>query len=271
MNLCIKKQKTFIENLVIIVAIIPFLKYNNSIYYKNNNSATSSSYWRRGTATTYTQSAGSASGVAGTGTNYKYRPVTRFIGTATTGAINDDTNTYTTLNEAINACVAKGAGTYTLTVCGDVNINGTATMNTAGVTINVVSSDARTQRTITRSANTGYINTSDSDELPDWEYYPGTSAINTEDHMTSVDGNTYPTQIEFGDIQSSAAVHLYKYATELTEDAAGTVLADSHQFFEHPDGYFLLGFDDEANEGDYLATYPADSVIAITRDEDRTI
>lgn len=36
-NLCIKKQKTFIENLVIIVAIIPFLKYNNSIYYKNNN------------------------------------------------------------------------------------------------------------------------------------------------------------------------------------------------------------------------------------------
>lgn len=38
-NLYIDNQKTFIENLVLIIAIIPFLKYNSSIYYNNNNRA----------------------------------------------------------------------------------------------------------------------------------------------------------------------------------------------------------------------------------------
>ena len=116
-------------------------------------------------------------------------------------------------------------------------------------------------------ANTGYVNTSDSEDLPDWNYYPGSSWINTEDHLLGSD----PTQILFGDIQSSAAVHLYKYATELTEDASGNAMEDSHQFFTHPDGYFLLGFDDSPTEGDYVATYPSDSVIAVTRDDDKTI
>ena len=122
-------------------------------------------------------------------------------------------------------------------------------------------------KNLTLDANTGYINTNDSADLPEWEYYPGTSAINTEDHLFGTD----PTRIEFGDIQSSAAVHLYRYATELTEDASGNAVTDANQFFEHPDGYFLLGFDDGPTEGDYIAAYPADSVIAITRDEDRTI
>lgn len=102
-------------------------------------------------------------------------------------------------------------------------------------------------------------------------YYPGTEAINTQDHLTTVDGESVPTQIEFGDIQSSASVHLYKYATDLEADAEGSELTDAQNFFNHPDGHFLLGFDDAPTEGDYIATYPADSVIAITRDEDRTI
>lgn len=119
---------------------------------------------------------------------------------------------------------------------------------------------------LTLDANTGYINSSDSSELPDWDY-PGTQAINTADHIVS--GN--PTQILFGDIQSSAAVHLYRYATEITEAQDGTALSDAHQFFTHPEGYFLLGFDDDPTEGDYVATYPADSVVAVTRNDSRTI
>lgn len=105
-------------------------------------------------------------------------------------------------------------------------------------------------------ANTGYVNTSNSEELPEWNFYPGTSAINTADHIVS--GN--PTQILFGDIQASADVHLYKYATE-----AGVIAPDGQQFFTHPDGYFLLGFDEHPTEGDYAATYAADSVIAVER------
>ncbi|SDL94754.1 LPXTG-motif cell wall anchor domain-containing protein/Listeria/Bacterioides repeat-containing protein [Sarcina sp. DSM 11001] len=130
------------------------------------------------------------------------------------------------------------------------------------------SSDRRPVITnLTLDANGGYINTGDSEELPDWDEYPGTNWINTEDHLLGSD----PTQIQFGDIQSSAAVHLYQYATELTKDAGGNVLTDSHQFFEHPNGDFLLGFDDSPTEGDYVATYPADSVIAVTRKDDATI
>ena len=114
----------------------------------------------------------------------------------------------------------------------------------------------------------GYINSSDSNELPPWNNYPGSNAINTTDHL---DTQGRPTQILFGDIQSSAAVHLYKYASEITEDASGNSLSGAHQFFEHPNGYLLLGFDDDSAEGDYIATYPADSVIAVTRNDDQTI
>ena len=119
-------------------------------------------------------------------------------------------------------------------------------------------------------ANTGYVNKRDSGVLPVW-VYPGRQAINTLDHLLPVDGESWPTQILFGDIQSSAAVHLYKYATELTEDAAHNLLTDSHQFFTHPDSHFLLGFDDGPTEGDYIATYPADSVIAVERNDHQTI
>ena len=114
----------------------------------------------------------------------------------------------------------------------------------------------------------GYINTSDPNSLPAWNFYPGVSTINTD---TNLDAQGRPTQILFGDIQSSAAVHLYKYATEITEDASGNPLSDAHQYFEHPNGYLLLGFDDDPAEGDYIATYPSDSVIAVTRNDRQTI
>ena len=114
-------------------------------------------------------------------------------------------------------------------------------------------------------ANTGFVDNSSA--LPVWDY-PGVSEINTADHLTT-DGK--PTQILFGDIQSNAAVHLYRYATELTEDAQGQSVSDAHQFFENSNGHFLLGFDESPTEGDYTATYPADSVIAITRTDAKTL
>lgn len=118
---------------------------------------------------------------------------------------------------------------------------------------------------LTLDANTGYINTSSSSDLPEWNS-SGKSRINDHNFL---DG--HPTQILFDTVQSSAAVHLYKYATELTEAADGVALTDAHQFFEHPEGYFLLGFDNDAREGDYVAAYPADSVIAVTRTDNRTV
>ena len=130
------------------------------------------------------------------------------------------------------------------------------------------SSERRPEITnLTLDANTGYVNTSESKNLPPWSY-PGTHAINTVDHL---DSESRPTQILFGDIQSSAAVHLYQYATEITEAADGVKLQDAHQFFTHPNDWFLLGFDDSATEGDYIATYPADSAIAVTRDDNKTL
>lgn len=117
----------------------------------------------------------------------------------------------------------------------------------------------------------GFVNTSDSSDLPAWNYYPGTSSINTTDHL--YDGK--PTQIQFGDIQTSADIHLYRYATNITQDVAGNPISDSNQYFELSDTnnhhYFLLGFDDEPAEGDYVATYPGDSVISVSKNDNKTI
>ena len=131
------------------------------------------------------------------------------------------------------------------------------------------SSDRRPKVTnLTLDANSdAYVNTTNNAALPNWNY-PGTQAINT---TTNLDYQGRPKQILFGDIQSSAAVHLYKYATELTQGADGTALSDAHQFFTNSNGHFLLGFDNNPAEGDYIATYPADSVIAITRADNKTI
>lgn len=79
-------------------------------------------------------------------------------------------------------------------------------------------------------------------------------------------------QILFGDIQSNQAVHLYRYATDLTKDAQGNILDPvGTNYFEHPDGYLLLGFDNAPDEGDYAATYAADAVISVQRTDKETI
>ena len=119
-------------------------------------------------------------------------------------------------------------------------------------------------------ANSGYVKAGYTgktpDSLPFWDAYPGTSAVNLSTDTTTVAGETVPTQILFGDIQSSAALHLYKYATD-----PGIIAADGYNYFTHEEGHFLLGFDDEPNENDYIATYSADGVIAVTRDPDEII
>lgn len=81
--------------------------------------------------------------------------------------------------------------------------------------------------------------------------------------------------IEFGDIQSNETIHLYRYATNLTHvggiaenaelDPAGT------NYFAHDQNFFLLGFDEGKMEGDFIATYAADAVIAIDRAQNQTI
>ncbi len=91
-------------------------------------------------------------------------------------------------------------------------------------------------------------------------------------------------QIVFGDIQSSAAIHLYKYATGDSD----TGLAGGTNYFKHQEGFFLLGFDvqqdpenivkvDPQNDAitgaaqPYVPNYPADSVIAVQRTDDKLL
>lgn len=73
-------------------------------------------------------------------------------------------------------------------------------------------------------------------------------------------------------IQTGNTVHLYQYATELTKNSAGATLDPSGtNYFRHPDGYLLVGFDDEADENDFVATYPADSIISVQRTDNKTL
>ena len=137
---------------------------------------------------------------------------------------------------------------------------------------------------LTLDANGGY--------LTDGTYYNGDTLV-TGTELASGDNRNLAwsgigtvsmdataDQIAFGDIQTETAVHLYNYATRLTEDSQGAALDPvGHNYFTHPSGYLLLGFDEEYKEDgvtidkgtDYIASYPADSLIAVTRNDDRTI
>ena len=122
-------------------------------------------------------------------------------------------------------------------------------------------------------ANGGYLTagstsgTPVTDELTDDQNLPwkgvGTAALDADTD-----------QILFGDIQSNTDVHLYKYATTLTENSKGTALDPAGiNYFTHPLGHFLLGFVDEekkTNHG-FIADYPADSIISVQRKDDKTI
>ena len=79
-------------------------------------------------------------------------------------------------------------------------------------------------------------------------------------------------QILFGDFQSNAAVHLYKYAT--TKEINGI---SGIQFFTNDGPYTLIGFDPLANPEQpstgkaYVPAYSPDAVIAVTRDNRVTL
>ncbi len=80
--------------------------------------------------------------------------------------------------------------------------------------------------------------------------------------------------IEFGDIQSNQEIHLYRYATGLSSVGGlgeTSLTPAGMNYFSHEKGYFLLGFDNIKNEGDYIADYAADSIIAIDRKQSQTI
>lgn len=78
--------------------------------------------------------------------------------------------------------------------------------------------------------------------------------------------------------QSNNVLHFYQYATTLehpypdgvTEDT-GVTLTKGTNYFKTAQDDFLLGFDEGANEGDYIATYPADAVISVPRKDSRTL
>ncbi|MBQ5968304.1 MAG: InlB B-repeat-containing protein [Clostridiales bacterium] len=91
-------------------------------------------------------------------------------------------------------------------------------------------------------------------------------------------------QIVFGDIQSNAAIHLYKYSTSDLD----TGLIGGTNYFKHREGFFLLGFDvqpdpenivwvDPQNDAitgaaqPYVPNYPADSIIAVQRTDDKLL
>ena len=115
----------------------------------------------------------------------------------------------------------------------------------------------------------GYVNTSDSGSLPALSG-PGTSYIDTENNL---DTQNHPTQILLGDFQSNIALHLYQYAT-----GTGTVHngVPGANFFNHINGYKLIGFDENADPENpttghaYVPAFASDGVIAVTRNESKT-
>lgn len=118
---------------------------------------------------------------------------------------------------------------------------------------------------LTLDANTGYLVDENGAEISsdrnlDWN---GPGAV-TMDAASDT--------LSFGDIQSNTAVHLYRYATELQDDAQGrTLVPPGTNYFKHDNRYLLIGFDDASDEGDYVADHTADSVISLSRTDNITL
>ena len=130
------------------------------------------------------------------------------------------------------------------------------------------------------NANDGYLvdaynpetqlNASDSDisitDMTGWNY----SGDVVEDASEQ--------EVVFGNMQSNAAVHLYKYA--VTPGTLEGAYSNSYNFFKHPNNYLLIGFDegsdytlettastsDNLRTGEaYIPAFAADSVISVQR------
>ena len=115
---------------------------------------------------------------------------------------------------------------------------------------------------LTLDANGGFITGDESTEL----------SVNTPLDQLGNNGTALldadQDQIVFGDIQSNISVHLVDYAVSSGySDLYNTV---PHNYFKHPGAYFLLGFD-SARDDDYIAEFPADSVIAVQRTDKKTL
>ena len=135
---------------------------------------------------------------------------------------------------------------------------------------------------LTLDANGGYLTDGqqhpltanmDLSHLTDWVGFGRISAT-----KSYIDDNNQTHQvdwIEFGDIQSNKSIHLYRYATDIThingDPSLPLLPVEGTNYFGHPQNYLLIGFDDTPNEGDGVATYTADSVIAITRTDRKTL
>ena len=124
---------------------------------------------------------------------------------------------------------------------------------------------------LTLDANTGFITKNGEDELETSENLDVLGDVGT----VLLDVDSGKEQIVFGDIQSNIAVHLDDYAV-------------APDYFKHPDGYFLLGFDKKKDASaitaldpqtgedtgalqPFVPNYPADSVIAVQRTDDETL
>ena len=115
---------------------------------------------------------------------------------------------------------------------------------------------------LTLDANGGYITADESTELSQNDNLPtlgenGTVLLDASDD-----------KIIFGDIQSNISVHLTQYAVSSQYQDYYTVLP--HNYFKHSGAYFLLGFDRHPDD-DYIAEFPADSVIAVQRKDKETL
>ncbi len=115
---------------------------------------------------------------------------------------------------------------------------------------------------LTLDANTSYmgsiISGKTTDDLPTW---------NSTGYQ-EISGN----QILFNGIQSNKSIHVYKYATDLTEDDYGNSLSpEGQQYFEHSAGYQLIGFDSNQDPmnlstgSPFVPAVAADGIISIGR------
>ena len=105
----------------------------------------------------------------------------------------------------------------------------------------------------------------DYTQLPEWIQWYGSDSVG---HIEASDNNQLWI---YRDMQSNAAVHLYKYAT--SEDYAGTG-GNGHNYFTHPQEYFLLGFDRvrSTNENqDYIPDIASDAVVSLSRTDNETL
>ena len=105
---------------------------------------------------------------------------------------------------------------------------------------------------LTLDANSGFITEDGENELA------ANKNLERIGDVGTVAADAENDQIIFGDLQSNIAVHVDDYAID-------------PNYFKHPNGYHLLGFDDEPDERDYIATYSADSIISVSRTDEDTI